>query len=216
VIGSFFLYDPSDGAFLLEDIRMKVLVVEDDAVQRVALEGAVKRFGHNPVVAEDGEQAWDAFTAGADLRVVLTDWLMPTVDGIELCRRIRRQRQRPYTYILMLTIKKEKSEYLEGMEAGVDDFMTKPFDVDELEARLGVAERILGLRVELDRLTSLLPICAYCKDIQDDRSRWMSVEQYVTSKTDTDLTHTICPSCFESEVKPELEELKRTSGRSQS
>ena len=81
--------------------------------------------------------------------------------------------------------------------------------------RLEVAERILGLRVELDRLTSLLPICAYCKNIQDDRSQWISVEQYVTTNTDTDLTHTICPSCYESEVKPELEELKRTSeGRS--
>ncbi len=195
---------------------MKVLVVEDEAAQRVVLEGALKKFGHTPVVAEDGEQAWEAFSADADLRVVLTDWLMPKVDGIELCRRIRRQRQRPYTYVLMLTIKQEKSEYLEGMEAGVDDFMTKPFDPDELEARLRVAERILGLRVEIDRLTSLLPICAYCKNIQDDRSTWVSVEQYVTSKTDTDLTHTICPSCYESEVKPELEELKQPPGRSQS
>ncbi len=195
---------------------MKVLVVEDEAVQRVALERALNKFGHTPVVAEDGKQAWEAFSADADLRVVLTDWLMPKVDGIELCRRIRRQRQRPYTYVLMLTIKQEKSEYLEGMKAGVDDFMTKPFDADELEARLGVAERILGLRVEIDRLTSLLPICAYCKNIQDDRSTWVSVEQYVTSKTDTDLTHTICPSCYENEVKPELEELKQTSGRSQS
>ena len=117
----------------------------------------------------------------------------------------------------MLTVKSEKSDYLEGMEAGVDDFLTKPFDPDEMEARLGVAERILGLRVELDRLSSLLPICAYCKNIQDDRSRWISVEQYVTAKTDTGLTHTICPSCYENEVKPELEALKKTTeGRSRS
>ena len=191
---------------------MKVLMADDEAVTRAVLEATVRRFGHEPVMADDGEHAWDAFTEDVDIRVVLTDWLMPGLDGIELCRRIRRQHKREYTYVIVLTVKKEKSDYLESMEAGADDFMTKPFDPDELEARLRVAERILGLRKELDQLASLLPICAYCKNIQDERAQWISIEKYVTQRTDADLTHTICPSCYEQEVKPEMEEWKKTKG----
>ena len=189
---------------------MKVLAAEDDAVTRAALEGTLKRFGHEPVMAVDGEEAWDALSQSDDIRVVLTDWIMPKVDGIELCRRIRQRRGKEYTYVIMLTVKKGKSDYLEGMDAGADDFVTKPFDPEELQARLRVAERILGLHKELDHLTRLLPICAYCKNIQDERTEWVTVEKYVTQNTTADLTHTICPSCYENEVKPEMEEWKRT------
>ena len=187
---------------------MKILVADDDTVTREALAGAVTQFGHEAIMAEDGDQAWHLYRQDSDIRVVVTDWIMPKSDGLELCRRIRRLRERDYTYILLLTIKTGKESFLEGMEAGADDFTTKPFDWDELEARITVAERILGLHLELTRLETLLPICCYCKNIQDGRTDWVSVEKYVTTQTSKELTHTICPECYETEVKPQLEEWK--------
>ena len=187
---------------------MKILVVDDDAVTLESLAGAIKKYGHEPIVADDGDQAWHLFRQDSDIRVVLTDWIMPKSDGLQLCRRIRRLRGRDYVYILLLTVKSGKENFLEGMKAGADDFTTKPFDWDELEARLEVAERVLGLRTELTRLETLLPICCYCKNIQDGREEWVSVEKYVMRHTPNELTHTICPDCFETEVKPTLEELK--------
>jgi sigma-B regulation protein RsbU (phosphoserine phosphatase) len=94
------------------------------------------------------------------------------------------------------------------MEAGADNFITKPFDWDELQARVSVAERILGLHTELSRLEQQLPICCYCKNIQDGRTEWVPVETFVTQQTSSELTHTICPDCYESEVKPQIEEWK--------
>jgi sigma-B regulation protein RsbU (phosphoserine phosphatase) len=187
---------------------MKILVVEDDALTREALTGAVRKFGHEPIVAEDGDRAWHLYQEDSDIRVVVTDWIMPKCDGLELCRRIRGNRERAYTYILLLTIKSGKESFLEGMQAGADDFTTKPFDWDELEARVSVAERILGLHTELSRLEQLLPICCYCKNIQDGRTEWIPVETFVTRQTSSELTHTICPDCYETEVKPQLEEWK--------
>ena len=188
---------------------MKMLVADDDAVTREALAGAVRKFGHEPIAAEDGDQAWHLYRQDSDIRVVITDWIMPKSDGLELCRRIRRLREREYTYILLLTIKSGKESYLEGMEAGADDFTTKPFDWDELEARIAVSERILGLQTELSRLETLLPICSYCKNIQDGRTEWVPVEKYVAKQTSSELTHTICPECYDTEVKPQLEVWKR-------
>jgi DNA-binding response OmpR family regulator len=92
---------------------------------------------------------------------------MPEVDGPELCRRLRARATDRYSYFLLITATGGKQRYLEGMEAGADDFITKPIDIDELRARLKAAERILGLRKHVQQLEGLLPICAYCKRIRD-------------------------------------------------
>ncbi len=124
---------------------MKVLIAEDDRDSRELLAWILEKLGYQVVGTENGQQAWEAYRKGR-FRLVISDLLMPEVDGLELCRRIRAAKQPKYTYIILLTALIGKKQYLEGMEAGADDFMTKPFDADELKARLGVANRIVALQ----------------------------------------------------------------------
>lgn len=121
---------------------MQVLIADDDGASRLMLEQMVKKLGHETLGAGDGEEGFKLFEQH-DPRLVITDWMMPNVDGLELTRRIRRKRLPKYTYVILVTVKTGKWSFLEGMEAGVDDFLTKPIDVDELRARIRVAERIL-------------------------------------------------------------------------
>jgi two-component system cell cycle response regulator len=124
---------------------MKVLIAEDDRDSRELLAWILEKLGYQVVCTENGEQAWQAYARGK-FRLVISDLLMPEMDGLELCRRIRASDQVKYTYIILLTALIGKKQYLEGMEAGADDFMTKPFDADELKARLRVANRIIALQ----------------------------------------------------------------------
>src|SRR5207244_3268405 len=124
---------------------MNVLIAEDDRDSRELLRWLLEKLGYEVVAAENGKQAWDAFQREA-FRLIISDLLMPDVDGLELCRRIRQENPKRYTYIILLTALIGKKDYLDGMEAGADDFMTKPFDPDELKARLRVAERILAIQ----------------------------------------------------------------------
>jgi DNA-binding response OmpR family regulator len=121
---------------------MKVLIAEDDRDSRELLAWMLQKVGYQVVATANGKEAWDAFRKGR-FRLVISDVLMPEIDGLELCRRIRTHKQSKYTYIIMITALIGKKDYLEGMEAGADDFVTKPFDPDELKARLRVAERII-------------------------------------------------------------------------
>ena len=124
---------------------MKVLIAEDDKDSRELLGWLLQKLGYQVVVTQNGKDAWEAYRKGR-FHLVISDLLMPDIDGLELCRRIRGNQQSTYTYIILLTALIGKKDYLEGMEAGADDFMTKPFDPDELRARLRVAERILSLQ----------------------------------------------------------------------
>jgi DNA-binding response OmpR family regulator len=124
---------------------MKVLIAEDDRDSRELLAWMLQKLGYQVVSAANGKEAWDAFRKGR-FRLVISDVLMPEIDGLELCRRIRMHKQSKYTYIIMITALIGKKDYLEGMDAGADDFVTKPFDPDELKARLRVAERIISFQ----------------------------------------------------------------------
>lgn len=123
---------------------MKVLIAEDDRDSRELLAWILDKLGYEVISTENGQQAWAAYQRD-ECRLVISDLLMPNGDGMELCRNIRALKQTRYTYIILLTALIGKKQYLEGMEAGADDFMTKPFDADELRVRLRVAERILAL-----------------------------------------------------------------------
>jgi DNA-binding response OmpR family regulator len=124
---------------------MKVLIAEDDRDSRELLSWLLQKLGYQVVAAANGKEAWDAFRRRR-FRIVISDVLMPEIDGLELCRRIRTHKQSKYTYIIMITALIGKKDYLEGMDAGADDFVTKPFDPDELKARLRVAERIISFQ----------------------------------------------------------------------
>jgi len=182
---------------------MNVLLVEDDAVARMVLEAVLTARGHQVTAASDGKDAWSLWSLSRQA-VVLSDWLMPEMDGLELCRRIRAERRQEYTYFILQTSKSGKESFLTAMEAGIDDFVTKPVDPDELVARLRAAERILDLRRELSQLEGLLPICSYCKRIRDAGDTWQSVERYVGERSKAEFSHGICPDCYKKHIEPQL------------
>lgn len=172
---------------------MQILVVDDEPIARTLLLRLLQAGGHRVVAAEDGEEGWRILQQ-AHFSVVITDWLMPGLDGLELCRRLRAQRGSPYAYVILLTAKEDRSS-LRGMEAGADDFMSKPVDGDTLRARLTVAERVLGLERTVDQLKGLLPICVYCQKIRDGNAGWLPIDRYLVGRTNSNLSHGICPEC---------------------
>jgi sigma-B regulation protein RsbU (phosphoserine phosphatase) len=139
---------------------------------------------------------------------VISDWLMPQTDGLELCRRIRKSETSRYCYVILLTALQGKSNYLEAMRAGADDFVSKPYDPDELRARLLVAERIVGLQDRVKHLEGILPTCMYCKRIRDENDNWVHIEQYITQRTEASFSHGVCPNCFHEVLKPELDRMR--------
>ena len=127
---------------------MRVLIAEDDALSRLMTEAAVRKLGHAAVVAADGESAW-ALVEQDDFDAIVSDRSMPSMDGMELCRKVRTKPTGRYHYFIFLTAAGEKASIAEGMRAGADDYLVKPFEPDELAARLAVAERITSLHRKL-------------------------------------------------------------------
>ena len=127
---------------------MRILVAEDAPVSRLLLQRCLQKWGHDVVAASNGAEAWQLFTEG-DFRIVISDWMMPEMDGPEFIRRIRASQRPGYVYTVLLTAKSEKEDIVKGMDAGADDFVTKPFDQDELRVRLRAGERIIHLEQTL-------------------------------------------------------------------
>ncbi len=185
---------------------MKVLIAEDDLIASRVLEAALVKLGHEPLVTEDGEGAWELLQE-QPVRVVVSDWKMPRLNGLELCQRIR-AREGDYIYFILLTQMAATEKNLQlATEAGVDDFLGKPIDSGQLWMRLRVAERILHITTEVKQLESILPICGYCKKVRDDGNYWQQIEQYFKARTGTNFSHGICPDCMEKMVKPQLDRL---------
>lgn len=187
---------------------MRVLLVEDEPLARQRAAGLLTRLGHEVAVAGDGLEAWEAWRTG-DFAVVLTDWGLPGMDGLALCRRIRAERRPGYTSLVVQTVRGGRSNFLEAMEAGADDFLEKPLDRDTLAARLGVAARVRDLTLERDRLRGLVPICSYCKKVRSDGDYWQQVEAYVAERSHACFSHTVCPACYEGVLVPEMEAWRR-------
>jgi DNA-binding response OmpR family regulator len=163
--------------------------------------------GHEVVTTTNGDEGWSAFEKDR-FSVVISDWLMPHTDGLELCRRIRASETSRYCYLILLTALQGKSNYLEAMRAGADDFVSKPYDPDELRARLLVAERIVGLQDRIKRLEGVLPTCMYCKKIRDERDNWVHIEQYISQRTEASFSHGVCPNCYHLMVKPQIDRIR--------
>jgi CheY-like chemotaxis protein len=188
---------------------MKILIAEDDPVASKILRLTIERAGHEVLTVCDGAAAWNRFL-DEPVRVVVSDWMMPEIDGLELCRRIRERTEREYTYFILLTANHAGRENLAlAMDAGIDDFLTKPFDRDTIWMRLRVAERILGYTRQIRQLGELLPICAYCKKIRDDGAYWRQFEAYFQEHTGSHFSHGVCPDCFNKEMR-ELDEKKKS------
>jgi sigma-B regulation protein RsbU (phosphoserine phosphatase) len=187
---------------------VKILAVEDDAVSGAVLRQALRRLGHEVLEAKDGEAAWEVLQH-EPVRVVVSDWSMPRSDGLELCRRIRARTGSEYIYFILLTSRDATHEnQTVAADAGVDDFLTKPLDFTELWTRLRVAARILVYTTQVRQLEEMLPICSYCKKIRDDQNYWQQLEGYISERTGSDFSHSVCPDCYKRVVVPELEQLK--------
>ncbi len=188
---------------------MQILIAEDDGLSRNILSRALKSLDHKILTAEDGLIAWNIWQKER-CPLIISDWLMPDMSGIELCQKIRAQKQLRYTYIIMLSSMVGRENHLKAMDAGVDDFMTKPFDRDQVFARIRVAERILNLQIEVNTLTDLITICCYCKSIRDDKNYWQQVESYIARFSNVRFSHGICPDCYEKISRPQLDRLKKS------
>ena len=196
----------------------RILVAEDHYVSRHLLERNLANWGFEVVTAEDGERAAEILSRENAPSLAILDWMMPKMDGVEVCSRVRSRSNAPYIYLVLLTAKSQKEEIAAGLEAGADDYVVKPFDADELRARLKVGQRVVELertlarRVEdlqtaladVKKLKRLLPICMYCKSIRDDKDYWHQVEEYIHDETGTDFSHGICPTCMNKMTRGEL------------
>jgi phosphoserine phosphatase RsbU/P len=197
---------------------MKILVAEDDAVTRRILAVTLERLGWDVVTANDGNAAWHVFEtlkgkAAPELAVL--DWMMPGLEGIEICRRLRATPGFEFVYVILLTSRGDKQDLSEGLAAGANDYITKPFDPVELAARVRVGERMVNLQSSLaarvteleealrhvQALQGLLPICSYCKKVRNEANYWEQVDSYLMSHSDLTLTHGICPNCLDKMMK---------------
>lgn len=128
---------------------MRILIAEDDAVSRRLLESTLSKWGYQVIVCSDGMSALQVLQRSDAPSLVLLDWMMPGMDGVDVCREVRQQMREPYMYILLLTARNQRSDIITGLEAGADDYIVKPFDANELRMRLRAGRRILDLQAEL-------------------------------------------------------------------
>jgi sigma-B regulation protein RsbU (phosphoserine phosphatase) len=189
---------------------MKILIAEDEPISRRILDTTLAKAGHNVVAVEDGLKALDLIQNEVP-DILVTDWMMPELDGLELCHRVRALNLSSYVYIILLTALTQKERIIEGLDAGADDYITKPFERTELLARVRAGERVIQLERSLrqknkqlsealahvKQLKGLLPICMFCKKIRNDENYWQKVEEYLAEHTEADFSHSLCPECLE-------------------
>ena len=192
----------------------RVLIADDDPVLRHALKSYLADWSYTSVVAENGESAWHALQQPEPPLLAVIDWNMPGMDGVDLCRHVRATPDLAAMYLIMLTGNQEQKDVVAGLESGADDYITKPFNWEELRARLRIGSRIVGLQQALaarvdelqqalgnvKRLSGLLPICAYCKKIRNGQDYWMQVERYLAEHSEAEFSHGICPDCLQTQL----------------
>ena len=179
---------------------MDILVADDDRTGRFLLSSALTELGHSVTEVGNGCDAWEAWKREHH-QLVISDWMMPGIDGLEFCHRVRARPNTPYTYFILLTALDTGAEnYDLGTEAGIDDFLTKPLDAIAIRMRLRVADRILWFTREVHQLKQLIPICAYCHKIHTVEDYWQRFETYIKQQTGSEFSHGVCPECFEAEI----------------
>jgi DNA-binding response OmpR family regulator len=194
---------------------MQILIADDDNASRTLLAAHLRKWGYEAVSVSDGKAAWAALTAPDAPRIAILDWMMPGMDGIEVCRRARLPEHNLMLYVILLTARDNKQDILNGLDAGADDYITKPFDPDDLRVRVRVGQRVANLQAALETrvtqlqdalahvktLQGLLPICAKCHRIRDDKMTWLNLERYIEQHSEARLSHGLCPLCYQEELR---------------
>ncbi|MEO7426499.1 MAG: response regulator [Fibrobacteria bacterium] len=187
---------------------MNILLVEDDPVNLALCEAFLNGLGHSVLAVDDAEKAWLSLSA-QKFQIIISDWILPGQSGIDLCKRVRQRKSGEYSFFMTVTSYQGRDKLNEAMDAGVDDFLTKPIDLDTLAVRLRVASRILDFHRQIGILQDLLPICMYCKKIRNDQAYWETVENYFSAHVGADFTHSLCPDCYTRHILPELGALRK-------
>jgi DNA-binding response OmpR family regulator len=189
---------------------MRILIAEDDFTSRAILVAVLTKEGHEVSVAVNGGDAWRALQQPDAPPLAILDWMMPELDGPEVVRRVRALPTQCPPYLIILTSRSDKTDIITGLQAGANDYLSKPFDAGELRARVEVGSRMVELQdslaskiEELQRaledikmLRGILPICMHCKKIRNDQGYWHQVEAYISEHSDAKFSHGICPACL--------------------
>lgn len=188
---------------------MDILIAEDEHSSQRILKTTVKKWGFIPVTTGNGKEAWDILKSAGAPDIALLGWDIPGISGIEVCRNIKAMKKDMPTYVIMLTARDSKNDIVMGLEAGADDYMTKPYYSTELLARINVAIRLINIQMvlarkiqereealdKLKKLKGLISICSYCKSIRKKDNNWERIEVFIESKSDLRFSHGICPDC---------------------
>jgi DNA-binding response OmpR family regulator len=194
----------------MHEIPNRILVAEDHRTTRHFLQRLLESWGFEVIAVEDGEEALKILQSDDAPPLAILDWMMPKLDGVKVCAGVRQSNNQPYIYMMLLTALAKKDEIKAGLEAGADGYVSKPFDSDELRARIRAGQRVVKLERSLQRrvdelqnaladvkkLKQLLPICMYCKNVRDDRDYWHQIEDYIHTETGADFSHGVCPDCM--------------------
>jgi sigma-B regulation protein RsbU (phosphoserine phosphatase) len=202
------------------DTTVKILIAEDDPVSATLLKTLLTQWTYEVVVTENGDDALGVLMTEDGPSLAILDWMMPGLNGDEVCRAVRGAPLSRPVYLILLTRLGKRENIVEGLESGADDYLAKPFDAAELRARVQAGFRVVNLERELHhrvreleealsnvkQLQGLLPICSYCKKIRDDQDYWHQVESYVGQHSAVEFSHSICPSCFDTVMKPQIDD----------
>jgi CheY-like chemotaxis protein len=201
---------------------MKLLIAEDDVMSQVMLKAMVANAGYDPILTGDGLSAYEVLSRSDAPKLAILDWMLPGLDGVEVCRKVREINTSNPPYLILLTSRDNREDIVQGLKSGANDYIVKPYDAEELQVRIGVGRKVIDLQASLaGRITELqvaltqiktlqgiLPICMYCKKIRDDKQYWQQVESYVSNHTEASFSHGVCPDCYEKYMQPELDKLK--------
>ena len=189
---------------------MKILIADDNDAMRRHISFALEEQGHEVLLTKDGEEAWTELQRASAPNMAILDWNMPVLDGPEICKRLREKEKDKPKYLILLTVRNRSEEIAAGLDAGANDYIVKPFDFEELRARISVGKRVIELQQSLSKrvvelqealdhvkkLQGLLPICMHCHKIKNDQKTWQKLEAYIHEHSEAKLSHGLCPDCL--------------------
>jgi len=206
---------------------MKILIAEDDITSKLILESIIKQWSFEVISVDNGLQAWEILQQDHVPLIALLDWEMPGIDGPELCTRFKALDRENPTYVILLTGRNSKEDIVMGLQAGADDYITKPFNNNELLARINVAKQLVETQIKLKEkvaelaqalqhvktLQGIIPICMHCHSIRNDDKAWDKLESYIEHHSDAQFSHSICPTCL-TRYYPEYSDDQKTKSNS--
>lgn len=196
---------------------MKILIAEDEYITRLMVQVSLEKWGYKVACVADGNEAWEVLQKPEAPQIAILDWEMPGLDGAEVCRRVKELEKETPIYVILLTARDTRNDILHGFEMGADDYMTKPFDDNELRARVRVAERLVQIQIalaesveemrnvlnQMESLQGTLPVCVNCHKIQGSDDSWIALDSTIEKRSEPRFLYIKCPDCVNKELPDE-------------